>query len=82
LIGVVMVDHSDGTSTGGQMAGTQNAFGDSGSLASTVALLPSDSNTGITLSTNRVSSLQPEATLFGSSQNPLFQPAGFMTPAQ
>jgi hypothetical protein len=33
---------------------------------------------GITVSSNPVVSLQPVATLFGSQQNPLFQPVGFV----
>jgi len=38
--------------------------------------------TGITISTNPVSSLQPVNTLFGSPQNPLFQQVGFTPPSQ
>jgi hypothetical protein len=48
-------------------------------VAEPVALAPSE-NSGIALSTNPIASLQPVASLFGSSQNPLFQSVAF-TPA-
>jgi hypothetical protein len=63
------------------MAGMQSGASTSPTLASAVPLIPAD-NSGITVSTNPVVSLQPTASLFGSQQNPLFQSAAFMPAGQ
>ena len=52
-------------------------------LASTASLLPAAENSGIAVSTNPITSLQPVVSLLGGqSQNPLFQTTGFLTPGQ
>jgi hypothetical protein len=83
LIGVVVLaDRTDGVATGGtDMASAPSLQNDATALASAAPLAPADSNSGIALSTNRVS-LQPVASLFGSQQNPLFQSAAFMPAGQ
>jgi hypothetical protein len=83
LIGVVVVDHTDGGATGGtDLASAPSLQGDATTtLASSAPLAPADSNSGIALSTNRLS-LQPVASLFGSQQNPLFQSVAFMPAGQ
>jgi len=78
LVSVVMTDRPDGPSTSDGLSGLASA--QSGDMVSTPLLPAGDS--GISVSTNPVVSLQPVATLFSSQQNPLFQPAAFMTPAQ
>jgi hypothetical protein len=80
LIGVVMADRTDGVASNGGDGVQPVAMGNQG-IASTVALLPADSGSGIALSTNRVS-FQPSPALFGSQQNPLFQPAAFTSSGQ
>jgi hypothetical protein len=77
---VIMVDRSDEATDMpmGTMA-TAQGMGGGPDLASAVQLAPAD-NSGITVSTNPVSSLQPVTTLFNSSESSLFQPAAF-TPA-
>jgi hypothetical protein len=80
LLGVALVDRSES----GQAAAQ-------GSLVAEGIPMPSDASPtlasaeplgspdgGITVSTNPVTSLQPVPTLFGSAQNPLFQPVNFM----
>ena len=80
LISVVMVERPDGTSSAGGMAGLPSDQG--GLIASGMPLLPAG-DSGISVSTNPIVSLQPSATLFSSSQqNPLFQPAAFVTTGQ
>lgn len=79
LISVVLADRSEpgsaeGTAAMAQVETTQSAPEASPTLAS----LQPAANGGISVSTNPVTSLQPVATLFGSQQNPLFQPVGFM----
>jgi hypothetical protein len=80
LIGVVMAERPDGSAASVDLMNPQTAqadsTGDSQGLAS-VALAPAG-NSGITISTNPVASLQPVVALFGSQQNPLFQPVGFV----
>lgn len=71
---------SDGVAVMAQTAQAQAVPEASPALASAVSLAPPDA--GITVSTNPVASLQPVATLFGSQQNPLFQPAAFMPAKQ
>ena len=78
LTGVFFMDRSDPVPSAAPAAFTQAAPETSATLASSLPLDPPDN--GITVSSNLVSSLQPVNTLFGSPQNPLFQPAGF-TPA-
>jgi hypothetical protein len=86
LVGVIFVDRSENSSANGgtiisqAMPGASDA-GASPALASAVTLAPAD-NSGITVSTNPVSSLQPVASLFGSQPNPLFQTAGFTQAAR
>jgi hypothetical protein len=79
LIGVVMADRSEPGATGG-ITSTQSENG-TATLAS-VPLAPPDENSGIAVSSNSVVSLQPVATLFGSQENPLFQPAAFVPSQQ
>jgi hypothetical protein len=80
LAAVALVDRAD-QATDSPLAALPTAQGVSAGqdLASAVQLAPAD-DSGITVSTNPVSSLQPAATLFGSPESPLFQPAAF-TPA-
>jgi len=81
LIGVLVVDRSESISSPGmdlsmvQTLPSGPASDVSPALASATPLEPADS--GITVSTNPVSSLQPVNSLFGSEQNPLFQPVSF-----
>lgn len=79
LVGVVLGDRPDGVAESGSLAQTASPNDVNGSLAS-VQLAPAG-DSGIALTTNPVTSLQPVATMFGSQQNPLFQPVGFV-PAQ
>jgi hypothetical protein len=86
LIGVVWADRPDATS--GDMSAAQPSQASpqtDPTLASVVpAAVPLEpaENSGIAVSTNPVTSLQPVASLFGSSQNPLFQSAAFMPAGQ
>ena len=89
LIGVVWADRPDATFN--EMAAVQPSPASPASpqadpvLASVVpaavALEPAESS-GIAVSTNPLTSLQPVASFFGSSPNPLFQPAAFMAPGR
>ena len=86
LIGVVWADRPDATVN--EMAAVQPSQPTSQAdpvLASVVpaavALEPAESS-GIAVSTNPLTSLQPVASFFGSSPNPLFQPAAFMAPGR
>jgi hypothetical protein len=79
LISVVMTDRPDGPS---QSGGLNLATDQGGSSGIALAPLLPAGNSGISISTNPVVSLQPVATLFGSQQNPLFQPASFVTTGQ
>jgi len=74
LLGVVLADHADGPS-GGQLAMQPPGTPDANPVLASASLEPAES--GIAISTNPVSSLQPTPSLFGSPQNPLFQPAAF-----
>jgi hypothetical protein len=81
LFSVVMAERPDGTFPGG-MSDMQSGQGVSSPLAMGGSLLPAG-DSGITVSTNPIVSLQPSVALFSSSQqNPLFQPAAFVTPGQ
>ena len=72
LIGVVLADRPDSVPTGALVASASTS--DSApDLASAVPGTAGAETSGITISTNPVVSLQPMATLFGQSQNPLFQ---------
>ncbi len=83
LVGVVMADHDGSSALTGDMAGTSpDVVGDTALAATTGPLMPAGGDSGITISTNPVTSLQPVVTLFGSQQNPLFQQAGFMAAGQ
>jgi hypothetical protein len=85
LIGVVLADRSEPGSASPGMAAAGSAADATvtPTLASTAALLPAAENSGIAVSTNPVTSLQPVVTLLGGqSQNPLFQTTGFLTPGQ
>jgi len=86
LIGVVWADRPDATLN--EIAAVQPSQPTSQAdpvLASVVpaavALEPAESS-GIAVSTNPLTSLQPVASFFGSSPNPLFQPAAFMAPGR
>jgi len=81
LIGVVMAERPDGTSTTSDMATIQTGPGDSPSLAASASPLMPAGNSGITVSTNLVS-LQPSVAVFGSQPNPLFLPASFTQSSQ
>jgi len=83
LLGVLFADRSEpGLPTSGSplFAQSEAAATEAGPtlVASVDTLAAPDS--GITVSTNPISSLQPVQTLFGSPQNPLFQQVNF-TPA-
>lgn len=79
LISVVLADRSEPGSAEGSVAMAQVETTQSAPEANpTLASLQPAADGGITVSTNPVTSLQPVATLFGSQQNPLFQPVGFM----
>jgi len=75
LVGVVLADRPENASAGPDFASTSGISDAAPALASTVPLATAD-NSGISISTNPVSSLQPVASMFGS-QNPLFQNASF-----
>jgi hypothetical protein len=82
LVAVILVDHSESGGAAGGMLISQampaaTDASASPTVASAVTLAPAADNSGITVSTNPVSSLQPVASLFGSQPNPLFQPVGF-----
>ena len=80
LIGVVMADRSGSALRVIWPSGRQS---DRDSLpVGGTPLLPASGNSGIAISSNAVVSLQPVPTLFGSQQNPLFQPAAFVTTGQ
>ena len=86
LIGVVWADRPDATLN--EIAAVQPSQPTSQAdpvLASVVPaavpLEPAESS-GIAVSTNPLTSLQPVASFFGSSPNPLFQPAAFMAPGR
>ena len=85
LLGVLFADRSESgmpTSEPSLFAQSESsANGASPTLvASADTLAPPDS--GITVSTNPISSLQPVNTLFGSPQNPLFQQVNFAPASQ
>jgi hypothetical protein len=76
LVGVLFADRSDtgmATSEPGLFAQSDSSGNEASPtlVASADTLAPPDS--GITISTNPVSSLQPVNSLFGAPQNPLFQ---------
>ncbi len=79
--GVVLTDHSDSDSSNIMLPGS---FGGSAPSAATqpnyARVDNSASSSGITISTNPATSLQPMSSLFGQA-NPLFQSANF-APAQ
>ena len=88
LLGVLFADRSDsGVAISGSGLFTDSSASASASaadsptlVASADTLAPPDS--GITVSTNPISSLQPVHTLFGSPQNPLFQDVSFVPARQ
>ncbi len=82
LIAVVVADRSDEASTDGMMASASASSSDSAAPALASAPLVPAGDSGIAVSTNPVVSLQAVASLFGSQQNPLFQPAAFMPAGQ
>ena len=85
LIGVVLADRTEPASGGPAMAAAEPAADATlaPALASTASLLPAAENSGIAVSTNPITSLQPMVSLLGGqSQNPLFQTTGFLTPGQ
>ena len=80
LISVVLADRTDSASPEMATALAQSAqpAADASQPAPSATLVAAGDGSGITVSSNPVVSLQPVATLFGSQQNPLFQPVGFM----
>jgi hypothetical protein len=82
VFGLVLTEHTDNASTS-FTAGSQmpQVFAASTQAAPASAPLSDPlASSGITLSTNPVTSLQPVATLFGQPNSAsLFQPAGFST---
>jgi hypothetical protein len=91
MLGVLASDHTDSISKDGILAGVSAESQETAmaslstptmAVASTVAIADAAANeSGIAVSTNLVTSLQPTATLFGQ-QNPLFQPASFAPAGQ
>jgi len=85
LIGVVLAERPDSSVSTSLVAdsGTAPAAVPDASptLASAVTLLPAG-DSGITMSTNSLHSLQPAPALFGAQQNPLFQNAAFVQTSQ
>jgi hypothetical protein len=81
VFAVILADRPESGSMGPEAMVAQPMADASPTLASTVSLAPADNSSGISMSTNPVSSLQPGASLFGAQQNPLFQPAAFMPAA-
>jgi hypothetical protein len=83
VFGIVLGQHSDSNEAMSASAQTPQIFASSTPAPATTTAAPlSDpiASSGITLSTNPVTSLQPVATLFGQPANAtLFQPAGFST---
>lgn len=83
LVGVLIVDRSESgpVAAPGIFAQTEQSPSDaSPTLASADTVGPPDS--GITVSTNPISSFQPVNTLFGSPQNPLFRSVNFVPASQ
>ncbi len=89
VFGLVFSEHPD-SNAGGFSANAQapQVFASNGQSGATSEAIPAAppmvdplvASTGITLSTNPVTSLQPVATLFGQpSGSPLLQPVGFST---
>ena len=81
LFGVVLAERPDATSAPGDVTAMQTAQGGAAPLLTSSTLLPAG-DSGISVTTNPVVSLQPAAALFGSQQNPLFQPVAFATSGQ
>lgn len=77
LVGVVMADRPDGASAVSDMTSIQAPSTGGSPMESTVALAPAE-NSGMVVNTNQLVSLQASPALFGSQQNPLFQPVAFM----
>ncbi len=74
LIGVVLADRPD-TAPMGILASSEAATGTPPrALVAVVPAVAATDTSGIAVSTNPVTSLQPVATLFSQQQNPLFQP--------
>jgi hypothetical protein len=86
VVGVVLADRSEPASADAGAMASMQATTDPGSATTLAAVAPSvvaaADNSGISVSTNPVMSLQPVAALFGQQQNPLFQSASFMTPSR
>jgi hypothetical protein len=84
VFGVVLSDQTDSSPGNIMSANAQPSqfFASSTPAASTGSLTDPLSSSGITLSTNPVTSLQPVATLFGQPSTSLFQPAGFQQSGQ
>ena len=78
LVGVVLADRPDATpAEASALASAQPAQAATPAMPELTTLAPADDNSGIAISGKPVNSLQPSlqpvATLFGQSQNPLFQ---------
>jgi hypothetical protein len=83
LVGVVLAERTDGNSNGSATASLADAApvapvaDASPMMASAANLLPAG-DSGISMSSNSLHSLQPVPALFGPQQNPLFQNAAFV----
>lgn len=84
VFGLVLSDQTDSTPGNMMSANAQPSpfLASSTPSAPTASLTDPLSSSGITLSTNPVTSLQPVATLFGQPSTSLFQTAGFQPAGQ
>lgn len=83
VVGVLFVDRGGQDSTDDMVAVAQpTASASSANQGLAVATPVSAPESGITISTNPISSFQPANTLFGSPQNPLFQAVNFAPVSQ
>jgi hypothetical protein len=81
MLGVLASDHTDSISQDSLLAGVPVESQET-AATTTVAIADAAANeSGVTVNTNPVTSLQPTATLFGQ-QNPLFQTASFAPTGQ
>lgn len=74
LVSVLVLNHSESEQPDG-LALTPLPTPASVEASPALALNPPDA--GLTVTTNPVASLQPVSSMFGSSENPLFQPVGY-----
>jgi len=79
LIGVVMAERPDGQTKADSIALIPTTSGDVALSSSPLALVPADSSSGISISSNSLVSLQPTVATFAPQKNPLFQNVDFNT---